>query len=106
MAKGARKDILWEVGCEGHRDAWVVAESWELATVEAAKFWDVPWKEVASRCEMKQKITGAPRNICCKCGKTYFGRPPMCTACEKNERFEEAEMQRRLRRAYRLGKVI
>ena len=32
-----KRDILWEVGCEGHVDAWVSAENWELATVEAAK---------------------------------------------------------------------
>lgn len=37
-----KRDILWEVGCEGHVDAWVSAENWELATVEAAKFWGVP----------------------------------------------------------------
>lgn len=106
MAEKKRRDILWEVGCEGHIDAWVVAENWEMATVAAAEFWGVPWRGVASKCERKRKIAGAPRNVCCRCGKTYFGAPPMCTACEKNEKLEEAELQRRLRRAYRLGKVM
>lgn len=106
MADKKKKDILWEVACEGHRDAWVIADNWELATVEAAAFWGVPWKEVAARCECRQKIVGAPRNVCCKCGKTYFGAPPLCDACVRNERLEEEELQRRLRRAYRLGRVM
>lgn len=64
VAEKRKRDILWEVGCEGHTDAWVIAENWELATVEAARFWGVPWGKVAASCEQKQRIVGAPRNIC------------------------------------------
>lgn len=101
-----KRDILWEVGCEGHVDAWVTAPNWEQATVAAARFWGVSWGKVVARCELKKKIVGAPRNICCKCGKTYFGPPPMCSACEKSVALEEEELQRRLVRAYQLGKVM
>lgn len=106
MAEKKSRNILWQVGCEGHTDAWVNAENWELATVAAAEFWNVPWREVAARCEMKQKIVGAPRNVCCRCRRTYYGAPPMCMACQKNVQLEEEHLQRRLKRAYRLGKVM
>ena len=95
----AEKTTLWAVGCEGHRTAWVIAPSWELATVEAAKFWKVPWREVAARCEevmRKQGIT----NICCICGRTYHGAPPMCEACRLTEETEEQQDALRRRRAY------
>lgn len=55
-----------------------MAESWELATVEAARFWGVPWGKVAALCECKRRIPGAPRNVCCRCGKVYYGPAPMC----------------------------
>lgn len=106
MADRKKKDILWEVGCEGHTDAWVIADNWELATVEAAKFWQVPWREVAAACEMKKRIVGAPRNVCCRCGKNYFGAPPMCSFCQKDQRLEEEHLRRKLNRAYQLGKVM
>lgn len=106
MADRKKKDILWEVGCERHTDAWVIADNWELATVEAAKFWQVPWREVAAACEMKKRIVGAPRNVCCRCGKTYFGAPPMCSFCQKDQRLEEEHLRRKLNRAYQLGKVM
>ena len=99
------KTILWEVGCEGHVDAWVVAESWELATVEAAKFWDVPWGKVAALCECKQRIASAPRNICCRCGKVYFGALPMCGVCREAVKTEEQLLRRARERAYRSGKL-
>lgn len=106
MADRKKKDILWEVGCEGHTDAWVIADNWELATVEAAKFWQVHWREVAAACEMKKRIVGAPRNVCCRCGKTYFGAPPMCSFCQKDQKLEEEHLRRKLNRAYQLGKVM
>lgn len=100
------KHILWEVGCEGHTDAWVVAENWEQATVKAAEFWGESWGKVAAHCVMKKKVPGAPRNVCCKCGGIYYGKPPMCARCERTAQMEEAELKRRLTRAYQLGKVM
>lgn len=104
MAKKSR-EILWEVGCEGHTDAWVVAENWELATVEAAAFWDVPWAKVAARCVCKQRIPGAPRNVCCRCSRVYYGPAPMCGACRETVKTEEYLLQQARRRGYRTGKL-
>lgn len=101
-----QQTILWEVGCEGHTDAWVVAENWELATVEAADFWGVPWREVAAKCEQKGKTVGAPSNICCRCGRVYFAPPPMCETCRKSLLLEEEETKRRVARAYREGRAV
>ena len=101
-----KREILWEVGCEGHTDAWVVAETWELATVEAAAFWGVPWGKVAARCECKQRITGAPRNVCCRCGKVYYGAAPMGGACRETAQTDEYLLQRARRRGYRTGKLV
>lgn len=101
-----KKHILWEVGCEGHSDAWVSAQTWEEATIKAAEFWGVPWSRVAAYCVEKQKVVGAPKNVCCRCGRIYFGNPPMCISCEKSAKLEEEETQRRLAKAYRMGKAI
>lgn len=106
MAEKKNRLILWEVGCEGHVDAWVTAPNWEQATVEAARFWDVPWREVASRCEQKDKIVGAPRNVCCRCKRMYSGMPPMCGACEPVMKTEERRMQLARKRAYQLGNIL
>lgn len=100
------KHILWRIGCEGHTDAWVIAETWEEATAKAAEFWGERWGKVAAHCELKKKQVGAPRNVCCRCGGIYFGTPPMCAKCEKTAKTEEEENKRRLTRAYRLGKVM
>ena len=107
MAAAKDKTILWEVGCEGHKDAWVIAPTWELATVEAAKFWEVPWREVAAYCEMKRKIVALARNICKRCGRYIFsGEPPLCDGCLKEAKLEEAELQRCRRRAYQRGVLV
>lgn len=101
-----RKDILWEVGCEGHVDAWVIAPNWEQATVEAARFWGVSWGSVVAKCEAKKRIVGAPRNVCCKCGKIYSGPPTLCTLCRESAELEEEILRHRRIRAYQAGKVI
>ena len=106
MAGRDKRNILWEIGCPGHTDSWVTAESWELATVAAAEFWGVPWREVAARCELKKKIVGAPRNICCRCKRICSGPPRVCTACAAALRTEEDICRRRRARAYQTGKLL
>ena len=58
MAEGKSKkdDFLWWVQCEGHYDVPVIAPNWELATVEAAHLWGVPWAKVAARCELRRAL--------------------------------------------------
>ena len=43
--------------------AIVNAPSWEQATIEAAQWWDVPWKEVAALCECEREEV-VPRHVC------------------------------------------
>lgn len=104
--KKKNQTILWEVGCDGHVDAWVVAPNWEKATVKAAEFWGVSWASVAAWCDLKKRVEGAPTNVCCKCGRVYYGEPPMCVVCKKEIKLEEEDLRRRLSKAYREGKVI
>lgn len=106
MPAGENRNILWEVGCEGHTDAWVTAKDWEMATVEAARFWGVSWAKVAARCECKNKIVGAPRNICRRCQKVFYGSGAMCLRCLTAAKTEEERMQQALRRDYRTGKLV
>ena len=50
-AKKAPPQHLWWVRHPEYGLAVVDASNWELATVEAADWWEVPWKEVAALCE-------------------------------------------------------
>ena len=70
--KGKKADFLWWVQCEGHYDVPVIAPNWELATVEAAHLWGVPWAKVAARCELREKLP-VVRNVCQRCGKIFHG---------------------------------
>lgn len=106
MAEKQKKNILWEVGCDGHTDAWVIADTWEQATVKAAEFWKVPWSTVAAHCFEKTRIVGAPRNVCHRCKRMYSGPPPVCAACAAVLRTEEDILRRRRNRAYEVGKLV
>ena len=63
MAKKETKLTMWIVACEGHTDAWVNAPDWAQATVKAAEFWGVPWREVAAQCECRMKKQ-AVKGVC------------------------------------------
>ena len=101
----AEKVILWEVGCEGLKDAWVVAPDWPQATVAAAEQWGVPWRQVAAACFEKHRIENPKRNICARCKRVYAGHLPLCSLCEKEERLEHERMRRMWTRIYRRGVV-
>lgn len=90
MAEGKSKkdDFLWWVQCEGHYDVPVIAPNWELATVEAAHLWGVPWAKVAARCELREKLP-VVRNVCQRCGKIFHGSGPLCDDCISIIRIEE-----------------
>ena len=103
MAKD--KVILWEVGCDGLRDAWVVAPDWARATVEAAAQWGVPWKQVAGLCFEKKRIENPKRNVCVCCGRIYSGTLPMCDMCKAAEKTEHERTRRAWAKACRAGAV-
>ncbi len=86
--KGKKDDFLWWVQCDGHYDVPVIAPNWELATVEAAHLWGVPWAKVAARCELREKLP-VVRNVCQRCGKIFHGSGPLCDDCISIIRIEE-----------------
>ena len=62
-ARKAAPDRVWWVRHPRYGTAVVSAPDWEQATVEAAKWWDVPWREVAALCEC-DRTEAVTRNIC------------------------------------------
>ena len=99
----AKVRTVWVVGHPEHADAWVKAENWEQATVEAAKFWGVPWATVAALCEEKRKFQGL-QNVCSHCGTYYFGELPLCDKCKAQMETEETMTHQRLGKTWYLGK--
>lgn len=95
MAKRADERTVWWVEHPGYGIAVVQAPDWELATTEAAKWWDVPWKSVAALCECQRKET-VPRFVCAECGSIFYGREAdrlLCALCAAKER--DRELSRR-----------
>lgn len=90
MASKKTAGVLWLVGhAKGaHTDVWVFAESWEKATLEAAKVWNAAWGKVAADCIEKNRKR-AVQNVCARCGRIYYGDLPLCAACKKTQETEE-----------------
>ena len=80
--------------------AVVDAPNWELATVEAAAWWRVPWKKVAALCECERKEI-VPRHVCICCGTIFNGDGSRCTRCEIIERDRLLNKRAREQRYYR-----
>ena len=97
------KEQVWFLRHEGHGVAIVRAESFEQATVAAAKFWGVPWGKVAAGIEV-ERTKPLMTNICAKCGKMFQGgKEILCSECERKQREEDAEQVRQkhaLRKRY------
>lgn len=99
MAK--RSEVFfWSVGCAGHVDVWVEAPNWEQATVKAAGAWKAPWREVAARCELKEKKR-VLRGVCPKCGRFFYGGAELCDRCLKAQEDDERNLQQYLKNRYR-----
>lgn len=97
MARKERSSVFL-VGHPDYQDVWVEAADWPLATVEAAKIWGVPWKEVAFYCVQRRrqdKLGG----VCPRCGRFFnSGGMLLCDGCRKAQETEAAEDQRRAKR--------
>lgn len=61
----SEKSICWVVHHPEIGTAFVAAEDWERATVEAARFWDVPWGKYVAGMELLQRKE-AHRHLCCR----------------------------------------
>lgn len=101
----AKKDerIVWWVEHPAHAVAVVQAPDWPLATVEAAKWWDVPWREVAAECICRRR-EALPRYVCGDCGEIFYGREEgrtRCALCEAKARNDEARRRAREARHWR-----
>ena len=102
MVRAKKVDTVqvWWVDHPDHHIAIVSAPNWEQATVEAAKWWDVPWREVAAMCECV-KVEKIVRNICVDCGTIFHGEGPLCAKCAVAKRDRELNRKARERRFYR-----
>lgn len=96
-------ETFWVVGHPEHCNAYVIAESWAEATVLAAKFWGVPWKEVACHCDMLGRHE-AKKNVCLRCRRIIYGKDRLCQKCETELRHEDEEAVRRLKKTWYLGR--
>ena len=80
-----KQTFIWWVEHPEHTVAVVVADSWEQATVEAAKWWEVPWGKVVAQCT-EQKKEPLMRGMCCECGaKTWSTGGEKRVRCGKCE---------------------
>lgn len=82
------KEYLWFIKAPGHVQVPVVAADWEQATVQAARFWDVPWAKIFCQCELVRK-TVVIRNVCCRCGKHFNAPGVECEPCRMIRATEE-----------------
>lgn len=99
---GKKETLLWRVNHPDHTTAVVIADNWEQATVEAAKWWEVPWGKVAALCECEKKEP-ILRGVCCDCGDKMWspgGAKVRCAKCESIARSNEASRVARNRKFY------
>ena len=99
-ARKAAPDRVWWVRHPRYGTAVVSAPDWEQATVEAAKWWEVPWREVAALCECDRTET-VTRNICVGCGVIFHGEGLFCSRCFTARRGEVLQCSARERRYFR-----
>ena len=99
MAKPMR---VWQIGHPEMGKTWVLAESWEQATVEAARGWGVPWGKVVAQmhCECSYR---AAKHVCARCGRIFNGDGALCSACEQTLETEREQDKLRLRKTWYLG---
>lgn len=99
MAKNER-EAVWRVSHPDHEPTMVRAVNWEQATVEAAAWWQVPWRTVAAECEAT-KVGDLPRNVCARCGKIFHAEGLLCEMCTCIERDRELNRKGNDRRFWR-----
>ena len=99
-AKKAPPQHLWWVRHPECGLAIVDAPNWEQATVEAANWWEVSWREVAALCECEREEI-VPRHVCICCGEIFNSEGFRCTKCEIIERDKRLNQRARTRRYYR-----
>lgn len=87
--KNDKKVVCWVVLLPGRCPAYVVADSWEQATVKAAAFWEVPWGPNVAHMELQRKME-ARKRACLRCRKIFYEQGDLCPVCEKARRDDAA----------------
>ena len=98
MAKD--REAVWRVRHPDHGETVVRAADWQQATVEAAFWWEVPWKKVAADCDVV-KIGDIPRNVCVDCGKVFNREGMRCEICTAKARDRAASSKAAGRRHWK-----
>lgn len=93
----------WVVTLEGRCPAYVVAESWEQATVKAAEFWGVPWGANVAHMGLQQKME-ARKNVCLQCRRIFYGDGELCTVCETARVQDRRRAEQRMKETWYLGR--
>ena len=75
----SKQSTCWVIEHPEIGTAFVVADSWEQATVRAAEFWGVSWARTVSGMELVRR-KDARKNICCRCGQIFHGSGDLCGA--------------------------
>lgn len=99
-AKKALPQHLWWVRHPECGLAVVNAPNREQATVEAAAWWETPWRKIAALCECEREEI-VPRHLCICCGTIFNGEGFRCTKCEIIERDKRLNQRARARKYYR-----
>ena len=93
---------VWQVSHPELGKAWVRAESWEQATVEAAKSWGVPWGKTVAEMHCEGSVRSM-RHICARCGRIFNADGPVCAACKLVLETEREQDKLRLRKTWYLA---
>lgn len=99
----AKKEMrCWEVSHPDLGKTWVQAESWEMATVEAAKFWGLPWGKLVAEMQC-EGIWRAFRHVCHRCGRIFNGEGMVCDACRRAMETDREQTALRLKKTWYMG---
>lgn len=79
----------------------VTAETPEQATVEAARFWGIPWTRALQDMDVEQGRE-LPRRLCPRCGNYVFeSQEDYCEKCRRELAVEKENLRRRAARYFR-----
>lgn len=101
--KNDKKAVCWVVELPGRSPAYVVADSWEQATVKAAEFWGVPWGRNVAHMKLQQKMESR-KNVCLKCRKIFYEKGELCAVCESARRADAASAVARKKHTWYEGR--
>lgn len=104
MGDTAKKELrIWQVSHPELGGIIVQAENWELATVEAAKSWGVPWGKTVAEMSCDGSVRTV-NHICARCGRIFNASGGICDACKLVMETEREQDRLRLLKTWYLGR--